>query len=77
VPFQCASVSGQNVTSLRTACREIGNLIVKCYKKHKGKGGGNLKKEVTERIVREYMEAASEGIWGGQKHDIVFKTFYK
>ena len=74
VPFQCASVSGQKTDTLRAIVREIAALIVELYKKHKKNG---LKREVTERIVKEYLDASSEAIWGGVKNDIILKTFYK
>jgi hypothetical protein len=74
VPYQCASVSGQKDGTLKAICREIGNLIVTLYKRY---ASASLRREVTERIVSEYMEAASDSIWGGREGDIVWKTFYK
>ena len=75
VVFQCVAVSGQKEDRLRAVVKEVGFLIVKLYKKHK-RAMPQLKREVRERIVKEYMEAASVGVWGSAEADVVKKTFY-
>mmetsp|Transcript_55755 Transcript_55755/g.83021 ORF Transcript_55755/g.83021 Transcript_55755/m.83021 type:complete len:743 (-) Transcript_55755:151-2379(-) len=76
VPYICALQSGQSTVHLEIIVREVGELIVRYYKKNR-RTWPQLKRDVPERIVSEYMDIVTVNVWGGKDHDPVRKAFYR
>ena len=73
-PWLCVSQGGgRGEEEMRDTVKDVGKAIVKNWKKH-GKPS-NTKREVRERIIRQYMEQARRRVWGGE--DLVWNAFYK
>jgi len=60
--------------TLRKMVKDAGKLVVDTYKRHKT---SELRREVTERVVRDYARAFSINVYGREELDPVFTTFYK
>jgi len=74
-PYVCALQSGQSTTHLETIIKEVGSTIVNLYKSERGIRS-ELKREIPERIIVEYMPIVTMSVWGGERKDPVWKAFF-
>lgn len=64
-----------NLASLFVHCSsQAGLVIVDIYIKNKSR---ELRRQVKERIVRDYARSFSINVYGAEDRDPVWKTFYK
>uniref|UniRef100_A0A7S2XYW1 Uncharacterized protein n=1 Tax=Fibrocapsa japonica TaxID=94617 RepID=A0A7S2XYW1_9STRA len=68
VALLCACQSGMKTEALCELTRRVGLVTVKFWK--------NQKKQLIERLPKDYAEGVSELAWGSKAEDPILKTFF-
>jgi hypothetical protein len=72
-PWLCAKNSALHVPHLTLIVQRVAAAIVHCYQTYRSE---NMRREITERMHREYLLAAQQALWGSEAADVVWKIFY-
>jgi hypothetical protein len=74
VPWLCAWNNAEPSEKLKQLVYRVARAIIHVFRVNKSPGG--LKREVTERMHIQYVQAAQDPLWGGKQHDLMQQTFY-
>ena len=74
VPWLCAWNAGQPSRQLKGLVQRVARAIVHAYIAHRSV---SLRREVTERMHVQYLQAAEEALWGGRQLDVMQSAFYE
>jgi hypothetical protein len=73
VPWLCAWNAGQPSHQLRGLVQRLARAILHAYSAHRSVC---LRREVTERMHVQYLQAAELALWGGRQLDVMQSAFY-
>jgi hypothetical protein len=71
-PWLCAWRGGASTRTAAEHVRRVGRSIAHGIKKHRIN-----KKEITQRLVADYVMLSHEPVWGGQQSDVLYQAVYK
>jgi len=66
----------EEINKLGKVVREIGKLIVQRACERGGQSLQQVKREVPERLYKDYVYSCSHALWGGTDKDVVLKQFF-